>query len=119
VSFFKIAIYLAISMIVFNLVIGFVGSLQVFPVEVIPGTGVVDESDALNVFTDLGGDMSNLWLIVTTVFAIPAIGLAILTKSWIPVGLYGFSVGIFCLHWFRSQWEGPYRQWLNVLYEDA
>ena len=91
-SFFKIAIYLAICMIVFNLVIGYVSSLGVFPVETIPGTGVVEESDALSVFTGLKGDVADLWLKVTTVFAIPAIGLAILTRSWIPVGLYGFSV---------------------------
>jgi len=90
-SFFKIAIYLAISMIVFNLVVGYVGSLEVFPVESIPGTGTVEENNALTTFTGLTDGMEGVWLMVTTVTGITAIGLAILTRSWIPVGLHLFS----------------------------
>jgi len=92
-SFLRIAIYLSIAMIVFNLIIGFVGGLDAFPIETIPGTGTIEEGNALSTFTGLSGGMENVWLLVTTITGIGAILLAIATRSVLSVG--GFIPGDF------------------------
>jgi len=100
-SFLRIAIYLSIAMIVFNLIIGFVGGLDAFPIETIPGTGTIEEGNALSTFTGLSGGMENVWLLVTTITGIGAILLAIATRTLMPVGLYLFGE-IFWTAYIRS-----------------
>ena len=90
-NFFRVVIWLSILMIVFNLAIGFVASLDVFPVESVPGTGYVEPDNILTTFTGLSGGMENLWLAITTVGLLLSIPLAILTNSLIPVGIDIFA----------------------------
>lgn len=91
-SFLKTAIYLALLMITFNLIVGFVGSLDIFPVESTPGTGNVDDDNILTTFTGLRGGMEGVWALATATTGIAAVGLSILTRTWIPTGVHLFSV---------------------------
>lgn len=91
-TFFRMAVYLSFAMIVFNLVIAFIGTLGAFPVEGTPGTGTVAETNALSTFTGLTGGMEGAWLLVTTITGFGAIALAIAFRQMIPIGLHLFGL---------------------------
>jgi len=92
-TFFRMAVYLSFAMIVFNLVIAFIGTLGAFDVEGTPGIGTMDETDALSVVTGLDDpNMNGLWLLLTAVAGIGAAVLAIAFRTMTPVGLYLFSL---------------------------
>ena len=97
-TFFRIAIYLSIVMIFFNLVIGFVGGLTntdgdpVFPVAGTPGIGNVNESSILGEVTGLEDpNMNALWVSVVGGGILVAVVLSILTRSVVPIGIHIFS----------------------------
>jgi len=92
-TFLQICIYLAISLTIFTLCINFVSMLGVFGTGIETGVGV--GSDTPSIFTDISGfsgGVEGIWLIVTTVTGILAVGVAILMHSAIPVGAYILSV---------------------------
>lgn len=97
-TFFRIAIYLSIVMILFNLTVGFIGGLTnvegnpVFPVADTPGIGNVNESSILGEVTGLEDpNMNALWVSVIGIGLLGASALSILTRSLIPIGIYLFS----------------------------
>jgi len=100
-TFFRIAVYLTFAMIVFNLVIAFIGSLSIFPVSGELGTGLMEESNALSRLTGLTGGMEAVWFIGTSLLGLASAALAIATKSLVPIGLYIFGE-VFWTAWIRS-----------------
>jgi len=97
-TFFRIAIYLSVVMIFFNLVIGFVGGLTnvdgdpIFPVADTPGIGNVNESSILGEVTGLEDpNMNALWVSVVGGGILVAVVLSILTRSVVPIGIHIFS----------------------------
>jgi len=83
-------------MIVFNLVIAFIGGLGAFDVEGIGGTGIISESEALGTFTTLADDdepfaMSDFWTGLIGLELLGAGLVAILTRSLTIVGVYIFG----------------------------
>jgi len=100
-TFFRIAVYLSFAMIVFNLVLAFIGSLNAFPVSGDIGTGTIGESNALTRLTGLTGGMEGVWLVVTSLLGLASAALAIATRSIVPIGLYIFGE-VFWTAWIRS-----------------
>jgi len=80
-------------MLVFTLSVSFISGLGVFPTEVKTGIHGDEPSDFLALLTGLDDpNMNALFLSVTTIAGLITVGLAIATRSMIPVGLYLFGV---------------------------
>ena len=102
-SFFRITIYFAIALIMFTLSVNFISSLSAFPIETEEGPQIDSTDSALQVLTGLEQpNMAYIWLGVTTVGGFAAVGLAWLTKSVVPIGLYIYSL-VFWTSWMRCQ----------------
>ena len=89
-TFFQIAIYICLALIVFNLAYSFIASLSVFPVE---KEGVY-EGDSRSIFKTLTGwddGIAGIWLAMTTLGGVAATGVSFLAKSPAPIGVYIFS----------------------------
>jgi len=100
-TFFQIAVTVTLIMLVFTLVANFVASLGVFDEVTGMGTETGDTGDVLQSLTGLDDpDMNNIWLGVTGLTFLGAVGLCYLTKSVVPIGLHLFGT-IFWTSWLR------------------
>ena len=90
-TFFRIAVFLAFGMLIFTLSLNFIDSLDVFPISGGIGQQGINETNAISKLTGLNGSMTDVFIIATSVGAILSIGLSILTRSIVPVGIYLFS----------------------------
>ena len=100
-NFYQVCVYISVSLMVFTLVISFLGGLGVFgPLS--PDWGLDTSGNQSNIvgnFTqnpDQEGGFGNAWLIVfggsTVLAAAGAIGIAIATQNATFVGVYIFSI---------------------------
>jgi len=99
-SFFRTALYIAMGMILFNVIIGWIFSTGAFPLEGNPGMELT-EDNALNKLTGLTGGMEYIWLAGTTLSALASIGLAILLRVITPIGIWMFGE-VFWTSWIRT-----------------
>jgi len=90
-TFFQIAIYICLALIVFNLAYSFIASLSVFPVEKegVPGSTMASVFKAL---TGLNTAVADLWLIIVSAGGIASGFASWLMRSPAPIGAYIFSV---------------------------
>jgi len=91
-TFFQVATYLCIILLLFTLAINFVNAMGIFPVDV--KTGISTEGDTPNIFSDitgLDGGMEYIWITILSVSGIGTIVVAILMHSTTPVGVWLFS----------------------------
>ena len=92
-TFFRIAIWFTMVMLMFTLVLNFIDSLGAFPVDSVPGQQGLDEGNILEKLTGLSNPtMGGIFLIVTSIGGIAAVGTAVLTHQVSPIGVYLFSV---------------------------
>ena len=91
-SYFKIAVYFCLIMIVFTLCINFISELGIFPSA---ESGVnIEGTEASDIFTDISGfsgGMQYLWLTILTGAGLGAIVIAKLVGSTNIIGVYLFS----------------------------
>jgi len=100
-TFFRIAIFLCLALLVFTLAINFVNWTEAFPIDVDSGISGVHGNDTLSKLTSLSDpNMNFLWAICTTVTGAAAIGISVLTRSIVPVGVYVFGA-VFWTSWIR------------------
>ena len=102
-TFFRICIFICLSLIVFNLVFAVINGLGAFPHEGdVPGTSF-DEDNVLVRITGLDDpNMNAIWLGVTTLSFLGVVVLAAATHSVIPIGLHLFST-VFWTSWIHMQ----------------
>ena len=90
----------SIILIIFSIMVGFVGSLQLYPVSYEVGQQLDPDVDPttenafmsyIQVITGLSGSLTNLWLFAMGVGIIAFGGLSILSGSWTPLAIYLFS----------------------------
>ena len=107
-TFFETCIYICICLIVFTLAVNFIHTTLAFPATGNIGQQTSDTSTALSAFTGLDNTyMNSIWGIATGVGAIAAIGLAWITHSISPVGIYLYSL-VF--------WTSYIRAWAIISY---
>jgi len=79
----------------------FIAGLGIFPSVSGIGTEVETEGDALTVLTGLDDpNMNSIWLGVTGLTFLGAVGLAFITKTITPIGIHVFSL-VFWTSWIR------------------
>ena len=104
-NFFRLCIYICLSLIAFTLVINFIDSTSAFDTKVDSGIQVTDEQGSMNiisVFTNTEDDtMNSVWLLAVGSTLVGAVGLAFLTRSIVPVGIHLFST-IFWTSYIRA-----------------
>lgn len=107
-TFFRVAIFFSIAMIVFNMVIGFVGSLEnpagdkVFPMRDTPGAVSADEESILSEVTGLEEpNMEALWIGIVGGGMAVALFLSWISHTLTPLGIHLFST-IFWTAWIKS-----------------
>jgi len=94
-TFFRIAIFLALGMIMFNLSVAFVNGLGIFDSSEAVGTGTIEGEDAIDTLS--GGEFTgidNIWdlaLYGSIIGGVSAVTLAFLTHSTTPIGIYLFG----------------------------
>ena len=100
-NFYQVCVYLSVSLMVFSLVINFLGGLGIFGVVTVDAGVDVQGNQSVIVegFTknpSQEGGFGNAWLIVfggsTILAAAGAIGIAIATRNATFVGIYVFSI---------------------------
>jgi len=102
-TFFRICIFITLGLIIFSLAINFVEGLNIFPVSGSPHSNVTGVDNALTVLTKLEDPtMQDLFILVTSVTALLAVGLSYLTASITPLGIFIFGE-VFWTAWIRSQ----------------
>jgi len=102
-TFFRICIFITLGLIIFSLAINFVEGLNIFPVSGSPHSNVTGVDNALTVLTKLENPtMQGLFILVTSVTALLAVGLSYLTASITPLGIFIFGE-VFWTAWIRSQ----------------
>ena len=102
-SFFRITIYFALALVLFSLAINFIDGMAAFPIETEMGTQVNSTDSALQQLTKLKDpNMADIFALTTTVSGIIAVGLAALTRSVVPIGLYVYGA-VFWTSWIRAQ----------------
>ena len=101
-TFFRICIFICLSLIVFNVVFALVDGLGAFPHEKGKPGPEFDESNVLSHITKLDGGMEIIWLGVTTLSFLGVVVLAAVTHSVIPIGLHLFST-VFWTSWIHTQ----------------
>jgi len=103
-TFFQTAFYLCLGLILFNVSFSLVAATDAFPTNVeTVGQDIEDESDALEAFTGLDNPSMNfIWAAATAFSGIAAIGLAWITHSITPVGIWLFGE-IFWTSWLHTQ----------------
>ena len=100
-TFFRIAVFLAFGMLIFTLAVNFIEGLGVFPIAGSIGQQNITEANAISKLTGLSGNMDDIFVIATSVGAILGIGLSILTRSIVPVGIYLFGA-VFWTSYIRT-----------------
>ena len=90
-TFFQVAIYVCLALIVFNFAYSFIVSLSVFPVgpEGVPGS---TQASVFRALTGLNTGVADLWLIIVSAGAIATGFISWLIRSPAPIGVYIFSV---------------------------
>lgn len=92
-TFFQVAVYICIALLLLTLAINFVNATGAFPIEV--STSVATEGqNTTNIFNDitgLTGGMEYIWLTVLSITGIGAIAVAVLMHSTTPIGVWLFS----------------------------
>lgn len=91
-SFFRLAIYICIGLILLSLFIGFIDSLGAFPVSINSGISLTDRDNVFYQLTGLTGGWAALWTGLIGIGLILAVPLAIAIGSFIPIGIYLFGV---------------------------
>lgn len=102
-TFFRICIFICLSLIVFNLVFAVINGLGAFPHEgEVPGQEF-DESNALSRLTGLSDpNMNAIWAGVVGLSFLGVVVLAAVTHSVIPIGMHLFST-VFWTSWIHTQ----------------
>jgi len=86
----------------FTLAINLVVSTGAFPIKGTAGPDISSTGGSLEAITGLGDpNMNNIWLTVTTLGGIAAIGLVWISHSIVPIGLFLFST-IFWTSYIRA-----------------
>jgi hypothetical protein len=90
--------------ILFNVGFGLIESIDAFPLAEgdVPGRSDVDVDNVLSELTGLSDGMESVWLLITSISAVGAVGLSMLTHSVAPIGVYLFST-VFWTSWIRTQ----------------
>lgn len=100
-SFFRICVWFILLMLTFSLIANFVSGLGIFPNVATVGVDIDSDSGALSTLTNLASpNMSSIFLGVTGVTFLFAVGLSTLTRSITPIGLHLFGV-IFWASWIN------------------
>jgi len=91
-SFFRVCIWFCLALIVFTLVINLTEITEAFGPEEHYGVQDVNADNALSQLTKLDDpNMNAVFVLCSGIGAASAIGLAILTHSFTPVGIYLFG----------------------------
>lgn len=93
-SFFRTTVYLCLALILFNLSVSFIASLDVFPIEF--ASGAEEE------LGDPDVDMMFTYVFSFSLGAGITIIICILMRSVVPLGLYIFSV-VYWASWISAQ----------------
>jgi len=100
-TFFSIAITITLVMLVFTLVANFVAGLGVFDEVTGMGTETSNTGGVLQSITGLSDpNMNSIFIGVTGITFLGAVGLCYLTKNITPIGLHLFGT-IFWTSWLR------------------
>jgi len=105
-SYFQLALYFTIGILIFTLCVNFVDGMGVFTVEGSPvhiDKGVSVSGNASNIFyqfTGLTGGMEYVWGLGISLAALGSVALAWATKQTIPIGIFVFS-SVFWTSWIR------------------
>lgn len=101
-TFFRVCVIMSLSLIIFTLSINLINGLGVFPTTVEGGVQNINESNALTLLTGLDEpNMNAIWLGVTGLTFVLALGLSALTRSIIPIGLHLFGI-VFWTSYIRT-----------------
>lgn len=91
-TFFRLAVYFTFAMLFATLVGNLLFTTGAFEtVHVAPGHQDINETNALSKLTGLSGGMEGIWLLVTTIAGVTAVGISILVHSVVPIGIYVFG----------------------------
>ena len=116
-TFFRICVYICLGLILFTLAINLVVSTGAFPVSGTSGPNITSTNSSLSVLTGLDDPSINtIWLTVTTLGGIAAIGLVWISHSIVPIGLYLFST-VFWTSYIRAWSVIGYGQFLSDIPE--
>ena len=100
-SFFRIAVWICMLLLIFTLVANFIQGLAAFPIEGSPGMDISNTDSALATITGNSDmNMNYLFVGVSTLALLGTIVLAYFTRTMIPIGLYLFGA-VFWASWIR------------------
>lgn len=101
-SFYQISIIITFIMFVFGLTASFVASTGAFPFAEDMGISIDSDSGWLTKFTGLTDpSMGAIFLGVTGLTFLAAVGLAVATRSVVPIGLHLFGL-VFWSSWTKT-----------------
>jgi len=97
-TFFQICIVIVITLILFNLAVAWVDTLNIYQTNV--DTGIATGADQNETFQNIAGiNIDSIWTLVLTGTAIAGIALAWITRSTTIIGIVLFSLVFWASYW--------------------